>query len=71
MSDVTSIPIPIALKELILSNNQLLKNYQEDLTNKVLVANREMMTLLGLSEKDGWVIDLQTLSYVKSPTPKE
>jgi len=67
MSEVTSIPLPIALKELIISNNQLLKTYQEDLTNRVLVANREMMTLMGLSETDGWVIDLQTLTYVKKP----
>lgn len=71
MSEAKSIPLPIALKELIISNNQLLKDYQRDLTNKVLLANREMMTLLGLSEDDGWVIDLETLTYIKKPTSSE
>lgn len=71
MSEVKSIPLPIALKELIISNNKLLKDYQQDLTNRVLLANREMMTLLGLSEADGWVIDLETLTYIKKPTSQE
>lgn len=65
MSKPTSIPIPLALKELILSNNELLKQYQYELTNKVLLANDEMMRMLGLSSEDGWKIDMNTFTYVK------
>jgi hypothetical protein len=71
MSEPTSIPVPLALKELIISNNQLLKNYQEDLTSRVFMANREMMKMLGLSESEGWVLDLQTFTYVKKPQTTE
>lgn len=65
MSDATSIPIPTALKELIISNNELLTQYQQKLTNKVLIANEEMMKLLSLDPNDGWRLDIGTYSYVK------
>lgn len=66
MSKPTSIPIPLALKELILSNNELLKQYQQELTSKVLLANEEMMRMLGLHPEDGWKIDMGTFTYVKT-----
>lgn len=65
MNEPVSIPIPLALKELILSNNELLKQYQQELTNKVLLANQEMMKMLGLNPNDGWKIDMSTFTYVK------
>lgn len=65
MNEAKSIPIPLALKELILSNNELLKQYQYELTNKVLLANDEIMRMLGLSPEDGWKIDMNTFTYVK------
>ncbi len=52
MQDQTQVPVPTALKELILSNNLLLQQYQEQLTSKVIVANIEMMQLLGLNPTD-------------------
>lgn len=65
MNELKSIPVPLALKELILSNNELLKQYQYELTNKVLLANDEMMRVLGLNPEDGWKIDMNTFTYVK------
>ena len=61
----TTVPVPLALRHLIESNNQLLKQYQNDLTAKVMVANEEMMRMLGLDPNDGWRLDLDTFTYVK------
>lgn len=61
----TTVPVPLALRHLIESNNQLLKTYQQELTSKVVVANEEMMRLLGLDPNDGWRLDVDTFTYVK------
>jgi hypothetical protein len=61
----TQIPIPMALRQLIESNNQLLRQYQNELTTKVMTANEEMMRLLGLDPNEGWRLDLETFTYVK------
>lgn len=71
MNEQTSIPVPIALKELIVTNNQLLESYQKELTNKVYSANEEMMRLLGLNPMDGWRLDLSTMTYIKQEPPIE
>ena len=60
-----TVPVPTALKELILSNNLLLQQYQEQLTSKVIAANLEMMELLGLNPIDGWKLDMETMMYIK------
>lgn len=65
MQEKTSMPIPMVLRELIMSNNTLLKQYQHELTQKVVTANMEMMTLLGLDPKEGWVLDLDNMVYTK------
>lgn len=59
------IPAPMALRQLIESNNQLLRQYQNDLTARVMTANEEMMRLLGLDPNDGWRLDIETFTYVK------
>lgn len=66
MVDVQSVPVPLALRHLIESNNQLLTTYQQELTQKVIVANDEMMRLLGLNPNDGWKLDIDTFTYVKT-----
>jgi len=63
--EVKSVPVPTAIRELIASNNQLLKNYQQELTTKVQISNREMMMLLGLNPEDGWMLDTNTMTYIK------
>lgn len=65
MQDQIQVPVPTALKELILSNNLLLQQYQEQLTSKVIAANLEMMQLLGLNPTDGWKLDMDTMMYIK------
>jgi hypothetical protein len=61
----TTVPVPLALRQLIESNNQLLKQYQNDLTGKVMVANEEMMRILGLDPNEGWRLDVDNYTYVK------
>jgi hypothetical protein len=60
------VPVPLALRHLIESNNQLLKTYQEQLLNKVMTANEEMMRMLNLNPEDGWRLDLDNYTYVKT-----
>jgi len=59
------VPVPLALRHLIESNNQLLKIHQADLTAKVMQANEEMMRVLNLNPQEGWRLDIETYSYVK------
>lgn len=66
MNEIKSMPVPIALKELINSNNELLKQHQAELTAKVLRANEEMMRMLGLDPNEGWRLDIGTFTYVKT-----
>jgi len=61
----TTVPVPLALRHLIESNNQLLKTYQQELTTKVVVANEEMMRILNLDPNDGWRLDVDTYTYIK------
>lgn len=65
MSEIKSIPVPIVLKELIISNNQLLTNYQKELTAKVVSANIEIMQILGINAEDGWRLDMERMVYIK------
>lgn len=68
---INSVPVPMALKELINTSNTLLQNYQQELTSRVQIANREIMALMGLSSEDGWQLDMQTLTYVKIELPNK
>jgi hypothetical protein len=63
-----TVPVPYAIRHLIQSNNQLLKQYQAELTAKVLEANEEMMKILNLNPDDGWRLDMDTMSYIKINT---
>lgn len=65
MTETKTVPVPLALKHLIESNNELLKQYQTELTSKVLMANEEIMNMLQLNPNDGWRLDIGTYSYVK------
>lgn len=60
-----TVPLPLALRHLIESNNQLLKIHQADLTAKVMQANEETMRMLNLDPREGWRLDLDSLMYVK------
>jgi hypothetical protein len=74
MNDVTiTVPVPLVLRNLIDSNNQLLKQYQAELTAQVVKANEEMMRMLQLDPSEGWRLDMGTYTYVKveQPTPDD
>lgn len=60
-----TVPVPLALRTLIQHSNELLRIYQQELTDKVSLANDEMMTILGLDSNDGWKLDTNTFTYVK------
>jgi len=65
MTEVKSVPVPEAIKQLILNSNILLQNYQQELTTKVQIANTEMMGILGLDPKHGWKLDTENMVYIK------
>lgn len=65
MQNNKTVPVPTALKELINSNNLLLNQYQQELTKRVITANIEMMELLNLDPKEGWVLDTDQMVYIK------
>lgn len=64
-STTTKIPVPIALQKLIIANNDRLKTYQELLFNEVQDANLQMMQILKLDPKNGWKLDIDTMTYVQ------
>lgn len=63
--EIKSVPVPEALVQLIQSNNTLLQKYQRELSMAVQVSNKQLMQLLGLSEENGWKLDMETMMYVK------
>lgn len=65
MNTPDKVPVPVTLKFLIQHSNELLQNYQRDITERVTTANRETMAMLGLNPDDGWRLDMETFTYVK------
>lgn len=65
-NEKTSISVPLALQELILTSNELLINYQKEIQTKVSKANIEMMQLLNLNPNDGWKLDMDSMTYIKT-----
>lgn len=66
----TKIPVPIALQNLIMANNDRLKTYQTVLFNEVQEANLQMMQILKLDPKNGWKLDIDTMTYVQEQPTK-
>jgi hypothetical protein len=64
MEEVT-LEIPLVLKELIKTSNDLLKQYQEKLLDNIHISNMQLMKLLGISEEDGWKLDIPNMMYVR------
>lgn len=70
INEVT-LTVPLALQHLIRANNQLLKNYQEQLLADVQEANFQTMQLLRLDPSLGWKLDLERMVYVRPKTDEE
>lgn len=66
-----TLTVPLALQNLIRSNNQLLKIYQEQLFNEVHDANLQLMQLLRLDPELGWKLDMERMVYVRLKTDEE
>lgn len=69
-SQVT-LDVPLALQNLIRANNTLLKTYQAQLMQEVQDANLQMMQLLQLNPRDGWILDMEQMVYTKPSTETE
>lgn len=65
MPQVT-LEVPIALKQLIKRNNQLLQNYQQELLDEISEANVQMMQILQLNPVAGWKLDVDNMIYVRA-----
>lgn len=70
MEEVT-IRIPLALQQLIVRNNQLLKNYQSELKEEIEAASLQMMQILRLDPDSGWKLDIEKMRFVRSKTDEE
>lgn len=66
-----TLTVPLALQNLIRSNNRLLKSYQEQLLQEVQEANYQMMQLLRLDPDAGWKLDIEQMVYVRPKTETE
>ena len=65
---VVMLKVPMALQQLIHSNNELLKKYKEELFEQVKEANQQMMQILKLDPSEGWKLDLDNMVYVRPAT---
>lgn len=65
---VVMLKVPMALQQLINSNNELLKKYKEELFEQVKEANQQMMQILKLDPVQGWKLDLDKMMYVRIVT---
>lgn len=66
--DEVIMDVPIALQQLIKSNNQLLKEYQAVLWKQIENANTQMMQILRLDPAIGWKLDMDRMVYVRMDT---
>jgi hypothetical protein len=62
---LVTVNIPIALRQLITSSNELLKNYQNKLLQEIDEANIQMMQILKLDPGLGWKLDMERMVYVR------
>lgn len=63
--ELVMLKVPKALEMLIKGNNELLKQYKEQLFNEVKEANEQMMQILKLDPAIGWRLDLDKMMYVR------
>jgi hypothetical protein len=65
------INLPLALRRLILMSNEQLKEYQAKLLNDIEEASSQMMEILSLDPKNGWLLDLERMAYVRQVSVEE
>ena len=65
-----TLEVPLALQQLIQTNNQLLRKYQTELLQQIQESNAQMMQILRLTPDAGWKLDMERMVYVR-PTTEE
>jgi hypothetical protein len=70
MNEVT-LEVPLALQQLIQTNNQLLRKFQSELLQQIQESNAQMMQILRLSGEAGWKLDMDRMVYVRPKTEDE
>ena len=64
-SKQVTLPVPLALQNLIKANNTLLKSYQSQLMDEVQQANAQIMQILQIDPRNGWRLDMDNMVYVR------
>jgi hypothetical protein len=64
-SKEVTVNVPVALEQLIRTSNELLKNYQTKLMERIQLANSEMMQILNLDPSTGWTLDMERMVYTR------
>lgn len=60
-----TLDVPLALQNLIKSNNALLKSYQVQLMTEIQEANVQMMQILQIDPTNGWRLDMENMVYIR------
>jgi len=71
MNNEVTLEVPLALQQLIQTNNQLLRKFQSELLQQIQESNAQMMQILRLSEEAGWKLDMDRMVYVRPKTEDE
>jgi hypothetical protein len=66
-----TVNLPHALRQLITTSNELLKNYQAKLLGEIEEANIQMMEILKLDPRQGWKLDMERMVYTRPQTEEE
>lgn len=66
--EVTEVPAPLAIRQLVELHNVRIREQQEKSLKNIENATVEIMLMMGLNPRDGWRFDMETLKYVKVST---
>ena len=66
-----TLEVPLALQQLIQTNNQLLRKFQGELLQQIQESNAQMMQILRLTPEAGWKLDMERMVYVRPKTEEE
>ncbi len=66
--EVTEIPVPLAIRQLVELHNSRIREYQQTSLRELQDANVELMAIMGLLPQDGWRLDMESMKYIKIPT---
>ena len=66
-----TLEVPLALQQLIQTNNQLLRKFQGELLQQIQESNVQMMQILRLTPEAGWKLDMERMVYVRPKTEEE